>query len=237
MFMHRIRWFGKRELLASLLGSLLYFGVNWFTSFARLSSGLGLEFRPAIAVPIVFGFVYGPVAGFLVGVVGNTLGDYVLFKDIWWQWSVGNGLMGLVPGFYALWWPHYRALKQVIVAYLVTVLGILAGMGFASFSTIWICREGAAAANCYTVPTTPLVAWQTFVPVVKVNVINALILVPLLLFNIERLDLSSRDSDSFGAAAADLAGRGRVVGPADGAAWIPHRTATIAAGGEQRDQL
>jgi len=197
------RWFGWKELIATLIGALLYFGVAWFTSFAKLQLRPDIELRLAIVIPIILGFVYGPLTGFLAGTLGNLLGDYVMWHGVWWQWSVGNGIMGLIPGLYALRWRSYRSFKEQVFALLVSLLGIVLGMGFASYSTIFLCRvaepgsaleriqQGLILANCGKIPTTTSDSWDAFKPAVMVNVINMLILQPILLFNIARLDLRS----------------------------------------------
>ena len=185
------RWLGSRELIAIAVGIVLYAILSWFTGFANLGTGLGIELRPGIVIPIIFGFVYGPVVGFAVGAVGATVTDYWLYGDIWWQWSVGNGIMGLVPGLHALRWRSYLTLRDQALAFIVTIIGIIAGMGFASFSSIAICQEGIAPPQCFQVPVTLEIATDTFLSVARVNIISAIILVPLLLFNIARLDLSS----------------------------------------------
>ena len=175
-------------------GALLYGGISWLTNFMRLADTLGVDLRPGIAVPIVLGFVYGPVVGFVVGFAGNTLGDLASFQAWYWNWSLGNAFMGLIPGLFALRWRSYRTFGDHVRAFAVTVLGIVLGMAIASFLDVWVCREGAAAATCFTVPVTMNFALtQEFIPAARVNIITALILVPLVLFNVERLDLSSTD--------------------------------------------
>lgn len=192
------RWLGGREVLAMIVGIILYAVVIWFSSFAQLDSGLGIALRPGIVIPIIFGFVYGPVVGFAVGTIGNTLTDYWQWNDIWWQWSVGNGIMGLIPGLYALRWRSYYSLRDQIIAFIITVIGIIAGIGFASFSSILICQEGIAPPQCFQVPITFEMAFDTFRSATEVNIISAIILVPLLLFNVARLDLSSMNWMSSG---------------------------------------
>ena len=192
------RWLGGRELVAMIIGIVLYAVVIWFSSFAQLDSGLGIALRPGIVVPIIFGFIYGPVVGFAVGAIGNTLTDYWQWNDIWWQWSVGNGIMGLIPGLFALRWRSYFTLRQQVIAFIVTVIGIVAGIGFASFSSILICQEGIAPPQCFQVPITFEMALDTFRSATEVNIISAIILVPLVLFNVARLDISSMNWMSSG---------------------------------------
>jgi len=184
----KARWFGLRELIASVVGIVLYVAITWFTSFAELSQGLGVELRPSIVIPIVFGFAYGPVVGFLVGFVGNTVADQVLYSTIYWQWEVGNGLVGLVPGLYALFGKSYLTWRDQILAFLVSVAGIVVGIGFAAFSSMVLCSESYAMSSCFVVPTTLNDAWGTFLAASQTNIISAAILVPVLLYNIARID-------------------------------------------------
>ena len=60
-----------------------------------------VTFRPAVAVLIFFGTAYGPWVGLLAGFIGNTLGDALSGWGFYWNWSLGNGLMGLVAGLVA----------------------------------------------------------------------------------------------------------------------------------------
>ena len=47
-----------------------------------------------------FGYAFGPVVGFFTGLVGNAVGDQI---SGWgaltsWNWSIANGLVGLIAG-------------------------------------------------------------------------------------------------------------------------------------------
>lgn len=187
------RWFGKRELIATLIGIVIYVILLWFTDFAKLSVGTGLQLRPGIVIPIVFGLVFGPLVGFLIGTLGTLVSDYQLYAGVYWQWAVGSGLMGLVPGIYALRWKSYLSWKDQGKALGVSLLGIIIGMGFASFSTIFLCSETFQGTQCFSIPVTFTNAWETFISAVQVNAISTIILVPILLFNIARLDLGAVD--------------------------------------------
>ncbi len=177
------------------LGALLYAGISWGAGFMRLSDALGVDLRPGIVIPIVFGFVFGPVVGFVVGLLGNALGDLASFHAWYWNWSLGNGLLGLIPGLAALRWPSYRTLRDQIRSYGIALLGIAVGMAVAALLDIWICRPGSTNnAACSVIPVTLSIAvFQEFLPVLRVNAVTALILTPIILFNIEHLDLHSMD--------------------------------------------
>lgn len=185
----------RRELIAMTVGVLLYAGITGVTSFANLGEAIGGDIRPAIAIPIFFGFVFGPIVGFVVGAGGNMLYDAYagwlqfplspgtgniltdLVIGLLLNWEIGNGLIGLIPGLRALSHRRYYTWREQIWALLFLTAGIVAGVGFAAFTDIFLYPN----ANLNTF-------WIQFLPIVRVNLLNALLLVPLLLFNYARLD-------------------------------------------------
>ena len=208
----RATWaIGRRELVAMVVGALLYGGLSYLNSVFKLQAAPGLQIRPGVAVPIFFGFVYGPWVGLVTGLVGNFIGDwssgllpYCVAHPGWTpncalyptgnaffdfmrtmiiNWQVGNGLMGLVPGLAALFYRQYYTGHDQLRALAVTAGAILAGIGFASFTHVYVDAPLSLemALNLY------------FLPTVKVNLVNAAVLVPLLLFNYEHIDLTSMD--------------------------------------------
>jgi energy-coupling factor transport system substrate-specific component len=197
----RATWrIGRRELLAMLVGSVLYGGLSWLTNIFPLGAA-DLQIRPGVAVPIVFGFVFGPVVGFVTGALGNFMGDLVSgllpyyavepmgnalvdgLRSYLVNWQIGNGLMGLIPGLAALFHRRYFTLKEQLRALVFVVLGVVIGIGFAAFTHVYVdlTVDLSAALQFF------------FIPVVRVNLINAVILVPILLFNYERFDLRSTE--------------------------------------------
>src|SRR6266571_8157120 len=84
-----------RKLIYILGGSLLYAAVNLMTDPLSLA---GVQVvRPGIVVPLICGVFFGPVVGFFVGFLGSTGSDLLTF-GFYWNWSLGNGLVGLVAG-------------------------------------------------------------------------------------------------------------------------------------------
>lgn len=55
------------------------------------------SFRPAIALLAMYAAVEGPLFGFLAGFWGNVGVDF-LSGAFWWNWSLGNGIIGAVTG-------------------------------------------------------------------------------------------------------------------------------------------
>ncbi|MCK9205451.1 MAG: ECF transporter S component [Bacteroidales bacterium] len=59
------------------------------------------DLRPQIVLICLAGYFYGPVIGFLIGLIGNTCSDLLLGYGFNYllSWSVGNGIMGMIMGF------------------------------------------------------------------------------------------------------------------------------------------
>lgn len=188
-----------RNLGLTALGVVLYGVTSWVTNIFPFATGVGIEIRPGIAVPVFFGFAFGPVVGFLTGFLGNLLGDTLsgyssyppegmtgalaVVRGFNLNWQVGNGIMGLVPGLAALWYHRYLTGRDQLRALAVTVVAIIAGIGFAAFAEVLMSSE----------MTVGKAASDYFLPGAQANVLTAIVLVPLLLFNYARLDLRSTD--------------------------------------------
>jgi hypothetical protein len=191
----------RREIIAMIAGPVLYAGLSWTTNVFHMQAAADMQIRPAVAVPVFFGFIFGPVAGFVTGAVGNFIGDSLSgllpypaaiptgnpiadwLRAYLINWQVGNGLMGLIPGIAAMFYRRYFSLTDQLRAALFAIVGILIGIAFASFSHVLVdpTVDFLVALNAF------------FFPVVKVNLLNAVIIVPILLFNYERFDLKSTE--------------------------------------------
>ena len=62
-----------------------------------------VSIRPAYALVPFFGIAFGPIVGFFTGLVGNALLDQINGYGAFtaWNWSIANGLAGLVAGLFA----------------------------------------------------------------------------------------------------------------------------------------
>lgn len=192
---------GARQLRLIAIGALLYGIVSWVTNIFPLASAVGVDLRPGVAVPLFFGFAFGPFVGFFTGAFGNFFSDalsgYVQFppekpsgnpavdfvRSTILTWQIGNGLMGLVAGLWALVHHRYETLRDQLRALGVAVIAVAVGVGFASFADILF----------YDQVDFTYALREYFIPAVQVNAISAVILVPILLFNYARLDTSSTD--------------------------------------------
>jgi hypothetical protein len=107
---------GTREVVYMAIGAALYAVFSYLfngTVFA-VPSVSQVALRPAIAIPMFFGYAFGPTVGFFSGAVGNMFGDALTGFGLSPQWSVGNGLVGMIAGM-ALLFPDKRKGMNVVL--------------------------------------------------------------------------------------------------------------------------
>jgi energy-coupling factor transport system substrate-specific component len=126
--------FGTRQVVYGAIGAALYGVLSWVTNFVPLPAAGNVSFRPAVAVLVFFGVAYGPWVGLIAGLVGNTLGDAISGYGFYWNWSLGNGLMGMLPGLAMAMIQDYRSGRSIMTGVMYGVLGIAVGMLFASLT-------------------------------------------------------------------------------------------------------
>ncbi len=108
---------GTREVVYMAIGAALYAVLSFLfngTVFA-VPSVSQVALRPAIAIPMFFGYAFGPVVGFFSGAVGNMFGDALTGFGLSPQWSVGNGLVGFVAGLVHLFKDKRRSVDTVLI--------------------------------------------------------------------------------------------------------------------------
>ena len=117
---------GTREVVWMAIGAALYAVFSWYfnaTVFV-VPSLSQVALRPAIAIPMFFGYAFGPIVGFFTGAVGNMFGDAISGFGLSPQWSIGNGLIGFVAGLPALFADRKKATDTVL--YVGGALALLA---------------------------------------------------------------------------------------------------------------
>jgi uncharacterized membrane protein len=125
---------GTREVVYMGIGAALYGVISWLfngTVFA-VPSVSQVALRPGIAIPILFGYLFGPVVGFFTGLVGNTIGD-LLSGWVSPQWSFGNGLIGLIAGMVFLFGDKKRSLNWLL---------IISAVGAVVATVVWLLNRG-----------------------------------------------------------------------------------------------
>jgi len=119
---------GTREVVWMAIGAALYAVFSWmFNGTVFVVPSLSqVALRPAIAIPMFFGYAFGPVVGFFTGAVGNMFGDALTGFGLSPQWSIGNGLVGFIAGMALLFKDKKKSLDTVLIAGgVLTALGVI----------------------------------------------------------------------------------------------------------------
>lgn len=168
---HRNIWgIGVREVVLMALGAALYAGLSYVTNSLQLPGASNVSLRPGIVIPLFFGVVFGPIVGAFSGGIGNLIND-LLTGTVYWNWDVGNAIIGFVAGL-AVYntLGRYNTTVKIIVAEFYSVIGILIGLGFAAYSDIWVSKLTFNAATT-----------TEFIPATLPDIVLGLILLPILL--------------------------------------------------------
>jgi len=118
---------GTRQVVYMAIGAALYGIFNYIFNTIPMPSVSQVALRPAVCIPVFFGFAFGPVVGFFTGAVGNILGDFLTGWGVYPAWDIANGLMGLIPGLVMLFADKKRSLNFLtgLVAVLIIIVAAL----------------------------------------------------------------------------------------------------------------
>ena len=121
---------GTREVVYMAIGAALYavFAYLFNGTVFVVPSVSQVALRPAIAIPMFFGYTFGPVVGFFTGAVGNMFGDALTGFGLYPQWSVGNGLIGFISGMVMLFADKKKSMNTVLI-----IGGVLAALATALY--------------------------------------------------------------------------------------------------------
>ncbi|MHA1271357.1 MAG: ECF transporter S component [Candidatus Helarchaeota archaeon] len=143
------RWeFDKYGFIYLGFGTIIYLILDIIFSIFQVGNiFLYITFRifPAIAIPMIFGLLYGPIVGFFCGFLGKLIADLILYQSIWIWWPIGFGLIGLLSG---ITYNTYKIGKyengiELIKGTLLSVfLGVICGIGFSSIISIFFDQLG-----------------------------------------------------------------------------------------------
>ena len=157
----------SRTIVYAAIGAALY-AVAAQLSFI-LPGTANVSLRPGFALVTFFGFAFGPVAGAFVGLVGNALADQISGWGLLtsWNWSVANGLAGLIAGWWAM--SMMRGSNKLVNAAIASAVAVVVGFLFV-FTDLWL-----GSAETFNVALN-----DNYLPVVISNLIVAVILTPIL---------------------------------------------------------
>jgi len=166
--------FSAKQVVAMAVGTALYAALTFpFNTLQIPGAGL-VAIRPTVAIPMLFGFVFGPVVGFVTGFLGNVLSDAVSFGGFFWNWDIGNGLLGAIPGigYYVVKRADWQKARGLGAAAVLAVIASFVGIGFAAMT------DYAFQIGLSTIEAAMTEFWAAF----ATDAVNGFILTPILLY-------------------------------------------------------
>ena len=170
--------FSTKNLVATAIGIALYAALTIPFNVFTIPGVYDVAIRPTVAIPIVFGFIFGPVAGFFSGFIGNILSDQLSFGAFFWNWDLGNGLIGLIPaiGYYVIRKSDWAKTRGLAATAILAIVASVIGIGFSALTDlifqIGLTTVGAAVAE--------------FIPAAVTDAINGAIIAPILIYTYVR---------------------------------------------------
>jgi len=167
-------FFSAKQIVAMAVGTALYAALTIPFNALTIPGLWLIAVRPTVAIPMLFGFVFGPITGFVAGFLGNILSDAVSFGGFFWNWDIGNGLMGAVPGiaYFVIKRTDWTKVKGLAAAGVLAILGAIVGIGFAA-GTDYVFQIGLNTIEA---------AVAEFIGAGATNIVNGVILTPILLY-------------------------------------------------------
>ena len=166
--------FSAKQIVAMAVGTALYAALTIPFNTLQIP-GVGLiAIRPTVAIPMLFGFVFGPITGFIAGFLGNTISDAVSFGGFFWNWDIGNGIIGLIAGigYFVVKRADWGKARGLVAAAVLAIAGSVIGMGFAAM-TDYILQIGLSTIEA---------ALAEFYAAGATDAVNGAILTPILLY-------------------------------------------------------
>ncbi|HEX2220972.1 MAG TPA: ECF transporter S component [Candidatus Limnocylindria bacterium] len=157
-----------RTIVYAAIGAALYAITAQFQF--PLPGTANVFLRPSFALVPFFGFAFGPIVGLFVGLVGNAIADQISGWGLLtsWNWSLANGLAGLIAGLAGYWLAggiRNRVARSAVAAAIGVVIGFLFVL-----TDIWL----------GTAEDIGVAMVDNYIPVVIGNLIVSVILVPIL---------------------------------------------------------
>ncbi len=198
---------GPRQFIVAIVGVLLY-GIFSHVNFVILLSSNSPDiFLPALLIPLLFGVIFGPWVGLIVGGFGFLLGDYAAntwLQDLAWNngylyiggalnnfrdllgWSgipgyLVNALIGVSAGFIipaAITRSRFNSAYALATAAIWATVSVTLGIAIVVYSTVLIYQS-----PYYTFGE----ANAAFVDTAMPNLLITLIIFPLLLWLYDRV--------------------------------------------------
>ena len=120
---------------AALFGVLMVYGsIRVFTNTSLTT---------AMIVPVIVGGLFGPLPAAVAAGVGNVIADLIGGWGFWFDWSIGNGVLGMCVGLLPLYGAYIEdgifEVKHMITYAITVVLGCALAFGLVTpfFTYLW----------------------------------------------------------------------------------------------------
>jgi uncharacterized membrane protein len=162
----------SRTIVYAAIGAALY-GILLVAQLPIPGSTVSV--RPAFALVPFFGYAFGPVVGFFTGFVGNAVGDQISGWGLLtsWNWSLANGLVGLLAGLAPLYlasWVSGNIRQRAIGGAVAGSVAVVIGFLFIFTDMILQSYDVGTIVSTY------------YIPVIVGDLIGTIILVPILVY-------------------------------------------------------
>ena len=88
-----------RQVVAIGIGAAIFVALTTVQIPVGFVPNTALQVRAAVLA--FFAAVFGPVAGFAIGLIGHALGDALFYGSVWWSWVFPDAVFGLLVGLFA----------------------------------------------------------------------------------------------------------------------------------------
>jgi energy-coupling factor transport system substrate-specific component len=129
----------SRVIVYAAIGAALYGVLGYLTATFVIPGSQNVSVRPSFAIVTFFGYAFGPIVGLFTGLVGNMIIDFLTGYGALtaWNWSIANGLVGLLAGILAATQLGRIGGNKLIGAAVVAAVATAVGLLFV-FTDIWV---------------------------------------------------------------------------------------------------
>ncbi len=85
-----------KTIVAIGIGAAVFMILGRFGSIPTFIPNTNIE--TCYAYLALMSIIYGPTAGFLIGIIGHGLKDLVFYGSPWFSWVIASGVVGLIIG-------------------------------------------------------------------------------------------------------------------------------------------
>lgn len=97
----------------------------------------------AMLVPVIVGGLFGPLPAAVAAGLGNVVADLIGGWGFWFDWSIGNAVLGLFVGALPLYGAYIKEgvfeIKHMVIYAILCVVGCAVGFGLVTpfFTYLW----------------------------------------------------------------------------------------------------